>query len=412
MKRTILHVDMNNFYASVECSLHPELRGKPIAVGGSAEERHGIILAKNEAAKAKGVKTGEALWQATAKCRDLVIVPPTFEAYMRYSSLARRMYRDYTDQIEPFGLDECWLDVSGSGILGSGEELAHEIRKLVTRELGLTVSVGVSFNKVFAKLGSDMKKPDAVTVIPQESFREKIWGLPATDLLGVGRATGKRLSALGIHTIGQLALLPEAYLVTMFGKSGSCLWRYANGLDRSPVLRADDIVPAKSVGHGTTTPTDLTDADGVWRTMLALVQDIGHKLKVCGQYAQGVEVAVRDNALGWKMWQCQLSVPTDSALTLARTAYALFCSSYQWERPLRSVTVRAIRLTTSRAGTQIRLWDDTASAERREKLENTVEAIRGRFGRSALLPATLLGDGATDAQLEPAIVTLPGRSFA
>lgn len=205
MNRSILHCDMNNFYASVECMLTPSLRKYPVAVCGSAEERHGIVLAKNYAAKAFDVKTGDAVWKAKQKCKDLVVVPPHYEEYIKYSKLSRNVYSRYTDQVEPYGMDECWLDISGTEhIFGSPEKVANEIRETIKFELGLTISVGVSFNKIFAKLGSDMKKPDAVTVIPQDTFREKIWGLPAADLLGVGRATQRVLDSYCIKNIGDL----------------------------------------------------------------------------------------------------------------------------------------------------------------------------------------------------------------
>lgn len=220
MQRVILHCDMNNFYASVECMLNPELKNKPVAVCGSVEERHGIVLAKNYAAKAFGVSTGEAIWQAKQKCQDLVIVEPHYEQYIKFSKLAREIYGRYTDQIEPYGMDECWLDVTGSGCMGTGFEIADEIRRTVKFELGLTISAGVSFNKIFAKLGSDMKKPDAITCIEADSFREKIWCLPAADLLGVGRATEKVLSGYGIHTIGELAATSDDFLKCRLGKNG------------------------------------------------------------------------------------------------------------------------------------------------------------------------------------------------
>ena len=221
MSRTILHCDMNNFYASVECMLDMSLRGHPVAVGGDVENRHGIILAKNYETKKYGIQTGEALWQARQKCKDLIIVPPHYEQYLKYSKLARDVYADYTDQIEPYGMDECWLDVTGSvGIMGSGEKIANEIRERMKFELGLSISAGVSYNKIFAKLGSDMKKPDATTLIPKETFREKIWDLPASDMLGVGRATEKVLSSYGIRTIGQLANTPPELLKHRLGKCG------------------------------------------------------------------------------------------------------------------------------------------------------------------------------------------------
>ena len=279
MQRVILHCDMNNFYASVECMLNPELKNKPVAVCGSVEERHGIVLAKNYAAKAFGVSTGEAIWQAKQKCQDLVIVEPHYEQYMKFSKLAREIYGRYTDQIEPYGMDECWLDVTGSGCMGTGFEIADEIRRTVKFELGLTISAGVSFNKIFAKLGSDMKKPDAITCIEADSFQEKIWCLPASDLLGVGRATEKVLSGYGIHTIGELAATSDDFLKCRLGKNGLAIKKYANGLDDSPVMRSDYVSPVKSIGHGITTMQDLENNAEVWCVMLELVQEIGTKLR-------------------------------------------------------------------------------------------------------------------------------------
>lgn len=232
MLRSILHCDMNNFYASVECMLDPALKKYPIAVCGSVEERHGIVLAKNYKAKAFDVKTGDAVWQAKQKCKDLVVVPPHYEEYIKYSKLARSVYERYTDQVEPYGMDECWLDISGTeSLFGSPEKVANEIRETMKFELGLTISVGVSFNKIFAKLGSDMKKPDAVTVIPKDTFKEKIWGLPAADLLGVGRATQRTLDSYCIRTIGDLANTDPEFLRRTLGKNGVVLWNYANGND-------------------------------------------------------------------------------------------------------------------------------------------------------------------------------------
>ncbi len=234
MLRSILHCDMNNFYASVECMLDPALKKYPIAVCGSVEERHGIVLAKNYKAKAFDVKTGDAVWQAKQKCKDLVVVPPHYEEYIKYSKLARSVYERYTDQVEPYGMDECWLDISGTeSLFGSPEKVANEIRETMKFELGLTISVGVSFNKIFAKLGSDMKKPDAVTVIPKDTFKEKIWGLPAADLLGVGRATQRVLDSYCIRTIGDLANTDPEFLRRRLGKNGVVLWNYANGNDLS-----------------------------------------------------------------------------------------------------------------------------------------------------------------------------------
>ena len=300
MARNILHCDMNNFYASVECMLNPALKEYPVAVCGSVEERHGIVLAKNYKAKAFDVKTGDTVWQAQQKCRDLVIVPPHYEEYIKYSKLARSVYERYTDQVEPYGMDECWLDITGTGSLfGSPVEVANKIRETIKFELGLTISVGVSFNKIFAKLGSDMKKPDAVTVIPKDTFREKIWKLPSADLLGVGRATQRTLDSYGIRTIGALAQTDPEFLRSVLGKNGVALWNYANGNDLSLVAKKDFVSPIKSVGHGITTVADLEKPEQVWPVFLELTQDIGHKLRVHGLSAEGVAIHIRDMCCGW-----------------------------------------------------------------------------------------------------------------
>lgn len=393
MERTILHCDMNNFYASVECMLNPSLRGHPVAVGGDVENRHGIILAKNYEAKKFGIQTGEALWQAKQKCPKLIIVPPHYEEYLKYSRLAHSIYADYTDLIEPYGMDEVWMDVTGSTkAFGSGEVIANTLRERIKYELGLTISVGVSFCKVFAKLGSDMKKPDAVTVIPKDSFRDIIWDLPASDMLGVGRSTEKFLSSYGIHTIGQLANAYPDLMQRKLGKNGMVLLAFANGEDRSKVAPQDYEPPMKSIGHGITTMQDLENNAEVWNIMLALTQDIGHKLRVYNKNAAGVAIYIRyivDKQIAGKQWQCQLPVRTHSAAIIAKEAYRLFERSYGWEYPIRSVTVRAINLCSQDLPEQLQFFSDAATVERKEKLETAIEDIRRRFGKYSIQPACL-----------------------
>ena len=390
--RTILHCDMNNFYASVECMLNPELRDKAIAVCGSAEERHGIVLAKNYKAKAFGVSTGEAIWQAKQKCPNLTIVEPHYEQYMKFSQKAREIYSRYTDLIEPFGMDECWLDVTGSRTMGTGFEIADHIRRTIKFELGLTISAGVSFNKIFAKLGSDMKKPDAVTCIDYDTFREQIWSLPASDMLGVGRATEKVLAGYGIHTIGELAAAPERMLQARLGKNGLLIRQYANGEDYSPVKHTDYVSPVKSIGHGTTTMQDLENSAEVWAVMLDLVQDIGKKLRLHKKRAAGIAISIRNNELFTKEWQCRFELPTRSPSYLAKAAYALFCKSYGWERPIRSVTVRAINLVDENIPVQLTMFCDAERIERQERLDAAIESIRSRFGKDAIKNAVLCQD--------------------
>lgn len=409
MERTILHCDMNNFYASVECFLNPDLKPYPVAVCGSVEERHGIVLAKNYKAKACGVTTGEAVWQAQQKCRDLVIVPPHYEEYMKFSKAARKIYEDYTDQVEAFGMDECWLDVTGSvGIYGDGEKIAQEIRERIKFELGLTVSIGVSFNKIFAKLGSDLKKPDAVTCIPKERFKEIVWPLAASEMLGVGRATEKKLAACGVRTIGTLATWPVEFFEKKFGKFGVALWLFANGLDESRVAAADASVPVKSVGHGTTALQDLENAAEVWRIMLALTQEIGHKLYTYEKRACGVQIDVRDNKLFTKQWQCPLPHPTQSASEIAKTAFELFCRSYEWRNPIRSVTVRAINLTAQNTPYQLDLFCDPLHTEKTEKIDRTVEDLRLRFGMDIIRNACLLDNPKMPSGSGPQVIMPTG----
>ena len=385
MCRSILHCDMNNFYASVECMLDPTLKKYPVAVCGSVEERHGIVLAKNYAAKAFDVKTGDAVWQAKQKCKNLVVVPPHYEEYIKYSKLAREVYSRYTDMVEPYGMDECWLDISGTyGLFGSPERVANEIKETVKFELGLTISVGVSFNKIFAKLGSDMKKPDAITVIPEDSFRDKIWGLPAADLLGVGRATQLVLDNYGIKTIGELANTDPKLLKYKLGKSGVALWQYANGNDCSTVKNTEFVSPIKSVGHGITTVEDLENNEQVWPVFLELTQDIGHKLRVHKKSADGVAIHIRDNTLYTRQWQTALDMPTQSPMLIAKAAFALFEKRYDWRNPIRSVTIQAINLVPQDTPRQIDLFMDIEKIERAEKLDRCIEEIRRRYGKNSI----------------------------
>lgn len=395
MERVILHSDINNCYASVECLYDASLRGKPVAVGGSVETRHGIVLAKSEQAKRCGVKTGDALWQAREKCHDLVVVPPHFERYKRYSELVRGVYRRYTDQIEPFGLDEAWLDVTDSQrLLGAGGCIADDIRRTVQRELGLTVSVGVSFNKIFAKLGSDMKKPNAVTVIDKQDFREKIWNLPVGDMLGCGRSTVKKLSTYGVRTIGQLAACDRAFLKALFGKMGDVLWSYANGLDASRV-QPDGFVPvSKSIGHGATCIHDLESEHEVWLVLLSLAQEVGRRLHEEGLAATAVQIGAKNSALFVQQFQKPLPLPTQSAIELARAAFGLFCEQYRWTLHVRALTIRALRLQPDTIPVQTDLFTDFARHERQQKIDKTVLAIRRRYGKNGIFNACLLSEHA------------------
>lgn len=392
-ERTILHSDMNCFYASVEMMLDPSLRGKAVAVCGSTENRHGIVLAKSELAKKAGVKTGMVNWEARQRCPDLIMVKPQYEQYLKYSELARNIYQRYTDQVEPYGMDECWLDVGGSrSVCGSGMEIAESIRQTVKEELGLTVSIGVSFNKMFAKLGSDMKKPDAITEIRKDEFKDKIWTLPASDLLFVGRATTAKLEQYGITTIGGIANADPQFLKRLLGVNGLGLWRAAAGLDDSPVMHKDFVSPIKSVGHGITCTADLENEDEVWKVMLELSQDIGHRLRIHKLKASGVQISIRSNDLGFRQYQASLTLATQSPSVIAHKAIQIFRDNYRWIMPVRAVTVRAIKLRPKNEPEQIDLFTDMRQLERLDRLDDCIEDIRRRFGKRAVFQACLLGD--------------------
>ena len=392
-ERAILHSDLNCFYASVEMMLDPSLRGKAVAVCGCTEDRHGIVLAKSELAKKAGVKTGMVNWEARQVCKDLIMVPPQYDQYLKYSKLTREIYQRYTDLIEPFGMDECWLDVTGSrAVCGDPMTIAEDIRRSVREELGLTVSIGVSFNKIFAKLGSDMKKPDAITEIRRDTFKEKVWPLDCSEMIYCGRATTAKLANYGIHTIGQVAETDPMLLKRLFGVNGLALWRYANGTDQSRVMHKDFVSPVKSIGHGITCTADLEDEEEVKKVILALCQDVGHRLRVHELSARGVQIAVRGNDLFGTQYQCKLPMKTQLPSEISTAAFRLFTQRYQWSSKVRAVTVRAIDLVPQNDADQLSLFVDTARLERRERLEDAVEDIRRRFGKNALTYGILLGN--------------------
>ena len=381
MERTILHSDMNNCYASIELLHHPELRGKPLAVGGDPERRHGIVLAKDELAKKAGVKTGMALWQARQLCPDITFVPPRMDLYLRFSRMAHEIYGEYTDQQEPFGVDESWLDVTGSCSRSrDGLAIAKEINRRIKRELGVTVSIGVSWNKVFAKLGSDYKKPDAITVINRENYRNIVWPLPVEDLLYVGRATQRKLNQHGIRTIGQLAEAGPEYLKTRFGKMGYVLHRFANGEDQTPVSFEHEAAPVKSIGNSTTTPRDLVNGEDVAVIVHMLAESVSARLREHHFVGQVVELYVRDTELTSITRQKKLAAPTNITREIARAGTELFRCHYRWNRPIRSVGIRVTQLSMDDIPVQMNLFCDQRGRDRAHQLDVTVDDIRRRFG--------------------------------
>ena len=388
--RAILHSDANCFYASCEMVLNPSLRDKPLAVCGSQEDRHGIVLAKSELAKKCGITTGMTNREALSRCPKLVIVPPRFEYYSKFSKLLHEIYERYTDLIEPFGLDECWLDVTDS--IKSPMEIAEEIRRAVKDELGLTVSIGVSFNKVFAKLGSDMKKPDAITEITPENFRVKVWPLPCSDLLYCGRATSAKLEACNITTIGKLAMLPRHIIESKLGKNGGMLWDFANGLDISPVAHKDRRVPPKSISHGITCVENLVSYEEVEKVIIKLSQDVGYKLRQEKMCAKGISLSVKDERLNYFSFQERLDKEVQDESRIAKAVCELFKKSYRWFYNVRAITVGAISLIPEGDAVQIDIFNDYSKDEKRKKLFATIDQINDTYGKRSIQPATVLDE--------------------
>ncbi len=395
MERTILHCDLNAFYASVEQVHNPALAKVPMAVAGNPESRHGIILAKNELAKKFGVQTAETIWQAQRKCPELVLVPPRHHEYTRYSQLVNEIFNEFTDLVEPFGIDESWLDVTGvEHLFGNGVQIADTRRETVRKRLGLTLSVGVSFNKSLAKLGSDYKKPDATTLLSRENFRELVYPLPVTSLLYVGRAARQALERLYIRTIGELAASDKVLLARRLGKMGELIHDYANGIDESPVLPAHQERRVKSVGNGLTFRRDLQGWPDIKIGITALADEVAGRLRRYGLWCTVVAVSVKDPSFRYSTRQKTLPQPTHLAATLTQAAMELLQSSWSEQLPVRMLTITASGLTDTPGATgQLSLFGPTEqqlAQQRQEKLEGAMDAIREKYGRNAILPGSIV----------------------
>ena len=387
--RVIFHCDLNCFFASVELLDKPALREVPVAVCGDPASRHGIILAKNEPAKRRGVQTAETVWQARQKCPNLILLPPHHGLYAQYSRRINTIYGQYTDLVEPFGIDESWLDVTGSLHLFGGDagQLADDIRARLRQEVGLTISVGVSFNKVFAKLGSDYKKPDATTVISRENWRDIVWPLPVGDLLFVGRAAQRTLGQYGVETIGQLAACKPEMLEQLMGKMGVQLYRYANGLDDAPVRPQHQREPVKSVGNSTTFPENLTRWEEIRSGLQLLSDSVAGRLRKEGLYCGGVAVAVKDAQFRIVSRQMRLGAPTHLMRDIFEAAQELTRRIWKAPTPVRLLSVTALYITDSADSYQqldLLAGDAPLRDQRQEQLESAMDAIRGKYGRDAI----------------------------
>lgn len=410
MKRQILHVDMNHFYASVEQAYDPSLKGIPMAVTGKASERHGIILAKSPEAKAMGVKTGEVIWQAQQKCPELVLVDAHFDRYHTFSQLARSIYLEYTDRVEPYGMDECWLDVTGSQrLFGDGETIARTLRRRIREELGVTVSIGISDNKLFAKLGSDYKKPDAQTVMTRENMVERVWPLPAGDLLFVGRHTEKALHDFGIHTIGEIAQSDPTLLRHRFGINGLYLWRAANGCDQTPIARFGEKRPPQSVSCGTTFREDLRTTEEVKLALLCLAEHVEQRLIDAHAAATRLSLSLRDCHLNDTKGTVPLDYPTTNATSLLSAALTIADRYRDPNVPLRAMTLSASRLFACDGAVQSAAFSDIVRFDKRERVSRTMYTLRERFGQQAAERASLASF--SSASIDPTRPTMPVNLF-
>ena len=388
--RVVLHSDMNNFFASVECMLKPELAAFPVAVCGSEEDRHGIVLAKNYKAKEYGIKTAEPVCSALKKCPRLVVVEPHYDLYMEYSHRTRKIYSDYTDRVEPFGADEAWLELTkchGVNTLSDGMRIAEEIRGRIKRELGLTVSVGVSDNKAFAKLGSDYKKPDAVSIMSPENYAERIMPLDISELIFAGPKTVARLSRFGLHSVADVVKSSRSFMRTLLGVGGENLWLSASGYDDSPVSQFGEFVPLKSLGNSFTPPRDLSSDEDVRVLLTMLADTVASRLRKHSLKASGISLSVRSSELRTSEKQCSLGKATDCTKTVFKEAYALFSSNFSdmLQGGIRSMGIRCFSLSPTGVGIQLSMFDaDRERLEKISRIDRTVDAIRKRYGKHAL----------------------------
>ena len=394
-ERIILHSDLNNFYATCECLLHPELQGKPVVVCGKVENRHGVVLAKNNIAKQAGIKTGMTLYEARTILSDIVAVEAHHSLYYEYSKRVKQIYLEYTDKVESFGIDEAWLDVSESqNFFESAEQLAYQIKERIKTEIGLTVSIGVSFNKIFAKLGSDMKKPDAVTVITRDNFKEKIWKLPACEMLMVGKSLKNKLYELGIETIGDLANFDLKFLKAKFGKWGETLWNYANGRDVSVVKKFGEQEEIKSVGNSLTYYRDLKTSKEVEPLLFMLAESVATRMRAYGVgMARTVRLYVVDNDMQSFVRQAKLLHASDNSSDIASGAFALFEKNFDWRTRVRGVGITATDFVKEE---QLSFDCEQMQKEKDKSIDVTVDKLRSRFGHNIINRGFVL----TDPKLE------------
>lgn len=393
-EKNILHIDMDNCFASIEAVLNPKLKGKQVAVCGSTAERHGIVLAKSQEAKMAGVKTGEVIWQAKQKAKNLIIVPPQYDKYIEFSQKARNIYLDFTNKVEAFGIDECWLDVTGAyNLFGDGVKIAKLIKERIKKELKITVSIGVSFNKIFAKMASDYNKPDGLTVVTRDNFKKMLWPLEINRMMGVGHATKKRLNKMGVYTIGELAKIDTWYLEKSLGVNGVYLQEYAKGLDKNPVENKEYRTKVKSVSRGMTLKEDILNKNDIRNVFQELAFDVSKTLRENAQKAAGIQITVKDSEFSVKQYQSKLDIPSQSSIYLAESSEKLFFERHKFDKPIRSLTLSGIDLVDEHCCVQLNLFSDYDDYMKKEELDKVIYKIREKYGASK---ATFLSSSKKD----------------
>lgn len=393
MKKVILHCDLNCFYASVEMLFNPEYRKVPFAVGGDVEKRHGIILAKNALAKKAGVSTGEPLWQARQKCPDIQLVTPNFKLYLEFSQKVNAIYQDYTDQIEPFGIDESWLDVTGSmHRFESPSHLALEIMERILNEVGLTVSIGISDNKVYAKLGSDLAGTQELYEIDRDHLETSIYPLAVSNLLYVGRQTTKKLNKYNVYTIGDLAHVSLEFLELRFKKWGNLLYQIAHGIDQDHVMLSHAAQnQVKSIGNSVTASRDLETWDDYKIIVYRLAESVCERQAQKQLCAYGISVSVRDYELFVLSKQEKLDQPLLNSKDVAFHALRLIETLIQPGRPIRSLGIKLFELRDHPKAIQFDLFSSQNNPFDAD-LDKAITSIRNRFGPKSIARAVMLLD--------------------
>lgn len=386
MERVILHCDANSFYASCELVYRPALRGLPMAVCGSTEERHGIVLASTPEAKKRGVRTAMVNWEARRACPDLIMLPPNYHLYIDFSKRLRQMYAAYTDKVEPLGLDECWLDISGNGIgTDEGMAIAAQLRQRAREELGLTLSVGVSYNKIFAKLGSDMKKPNASTLISKENYQDIVWPCPVEDMMGVGPRMLPKMHSHNIYTIGDLAKQQPDMMRKWLGKMGLILQQFASGADQTPVMQDSEEAAIKSVGNSITAPRDMASVADMICVMYLIADSIGARLREIGMRGKCISLMVRDKDLHCFAGQKTIAFHTTDTNDIVRVALDIFhTKGFEMLLPFRSIGMSVGSLEPDTRPVQMDLFGHAARRHKTDQLYRAIDSIRTRFGERAI----------------------------